>query len=405
MRDTVADLTPEEGALIYGNGAPITVCRTKTGYPKQPSTRAIVDLLMKNYVFQYQCLVQSDASGNWRSNGALKLNTFSRATGPVATYPLIIDYPVYIFRLGVPNGAQTTNDVVNGRAVSARPVIGYRLASSQNAVGDPVYYFWDTFGVSQNCVNTPYTDTTLNMQALVRADDQAVMNTSRPIHKWSTVDVLYTDATTIQTTMVCGVVKFTRPELSPPDSFYNGDTATPTTIPYRQNSNNLADDVNSRVQHSEFWQKYIDNREGHPLRYQETGATPVRVFNWLSKKVRVFTPQISINYGTGTNNAPTGLQHKHHEFVHGMGMMDCSQDRLGNIVPVVNRQYETGPTTEASEVGVFPQDPTEQRWFMMQCWPRRGVSPTPTTPAFNPANEPTFDIRIRQGFSSVENYV
>lgn len=405
MRDTIADLTPEEGALILGNGAPISMCRTKTGYPSQPSTRALVDMLMKNYVFQYQSLVQSDATGNWRSNGSLKLNAFSRATGPVATYPLIIDYPVYIFRLGVPNGVQTINDTPTGRGLAARPQIGYRLASVQNAAGEPTYYYWDSFGVSQNCTNQPYTDTTLNMQALVRADDQSVMNTSKPIHKWSTVDVLYTDATTIQTTMVCGLVKFTRPEFCPPDYFYNGDTASTTPIPYRQNSNNLADDVASRIQHSEFWQKYIDNREGHPLRYQETGQRPPNVFNWLSKKVRVFTPQLSINYGTGTGNAPTGLQHKHHEFVHGMGMIDCSQDRLGNTVTVVNRQYEGGPTIDVSEVGVFPQDPTQERWFMMQCWPRRGINPTPTTPPFNIANEPTFDIRIRQGFASCENYI
>lgn len=400
-RDGAADLVPDQGGLYYGLSAPISQCRTITGYDKRPTLDYVMRQMLKTQVFQYQTLVQNDATGNWRSNGSFRFNTY--AQGTTLAYPLTINYPVYIFRIGVPNGRQTVPSVataVDGTVKNMRPTMCYRLRSIQNSATSPVQFEWNSVDPSQNCSEPPYpAGTSYNMQSMVRGDDANPFETPAPIHNWSTINLLYTDATTIQTTLVCGLVKFTDSEFCPPDFGYDGDVANNVQITYRGNSTNYT--PTSMNSFSEFWNHYINQREGHPLRYEEVGRPPRRVFNWLSKKVRTFTP--AVNYSLSTVATPTGLQHLHSETVRGMGPTNCSIGKAADLIVVPNRQAEVGPQIEQNEVGIFPARAEEGRWFMVQGWPRRGINPNSTNPNFN-TNEPTFDIRIRQSFSSTENY-
>lgn len=406
----IADYYPQSMTDFLGDPSAIraTACRTSTGRAKRDRIRKIVNWLMYEKSFRYQSLVGNSALSTFRANGSLQLSNYL-SLGTASTYPQEIKYPIYIFRCGVPNGLQVDFPTAS-TAVDCRPLIGYRLTSSRASAGTPNIYKWETISPSQNCNMLAAPSTFTNIQGVVSQDDSNPFEAMKVRHDYSSCSVFYSAPSDIESTLVCGYVKFSRDDFCPPDEYVNASSVPPynTVEAIRANSGayNIAAATKpipdqDAIQHmTDFYDQYITNREGHPLRRYIGNDNQVRsVFSFVGKQhVKVFTP---VSTETKNGFAYTN-QHQHTDLMRSMGWMDTSiSTKLAQLKPL-NTQNDpldaAALTSNNTFAGIFPA-PTRQRWFMVQGFVRSGTLETLPPPPTDRAGLPSFDFSMQQKFS------
>lgn len=407
---SVADFVPDAMDNYVGDGTLVraTECKAVTGRKKRDRLKKLVNWLLDSKTFLYQSLVGNNATANFRAGGSFMLNSFYAGTDPT-NYPLKCYYPIYVFRCCTPNGEMV--DFPTSTSISeARPLIGYRLVSTKASVTATNIYYWETINPNQN--NTQYNGVFPNIQGVMQQDRSAVMYAPKYRHEYTQVKVLYTNPSQLQVPLVCGFVKFNRDEYAPPDEYVNSNSNPQfqTVEALRANAGAynvaaatkpLAD--NDTVQnYTAFWDKYIVERDGNPLRkWIGNNADIKQVFNWVGKPyVRTFLPiptDQGIIQGTG------GIQHIHQHTLRGRGWLNTSiSAKRANVWPINDQNDSTdiaiATNSENTFSGVFPV-PMNQRWFMVSAWTRGGIGASQTGIQYTPS----FDITIQQKFSTFAN--
>lgn len=402
-----ADFIPEELDSFVGDRSLIraTECKAYSGKKKRDRVKKIVDWLLASKTFLYQSLSGTDAASDFRKGGSLPLSS-NYLGANITTYPLTINYPIYVFRCCTPNGEQEDFPSAT-TAYDCRPLIGYRLQSVKASATSPNIYRWVSIAPIQNVVSVA--NALGNIQGVLKQDKALNFRSPKYRHEYTRVQVLYTNPTSLQVPLVCGFVKFVSEDYAPPDEYVSAGAALYTDVQALRanagayNINTPVTANNDVVQHyTDFWDKYWAQHDGNPLR-KFIGDDPAKrsIFNWVGKPyVRSFLPIPSdqpIITGTG------GIQHIHTHTLAGRGWIDTSISSKRAQVQAANDQIDSGRLAatlgqEQSFSGVFPK-PDQQRWFMVSAFTRGGITGPTTAVTYTPS----FDISITQKFSTFAN--
>ena len=413
-RNYPADYIPDVVNATIGKNAVNTGCTRRVGKSRRTKLRSLVNAMLSTKTFLYQSLGGTNALYNWRQGGGAFLTQYY-SEGSATEYPQTITYPIYIYRLGVANGAMTDFPSSSTPYTSA-PLICYRLQSTRASAGSSNIYKWTSWSSGQSVISAATNSdgpsgarfNNHNYQTCVIEETIDPFAAERIRHDSSTVKLLYTNPTQLSVPLVCGVIKFTKDTFCPPDEYGSNTDTNPyvavNAIKANAGAYNIsvpvpADGVVQR-QYTDFWDHYIRQRDGHPLRSDPRSPTPRNVFNFVAKFARLVGSQQSIAYGTGTQaaRAPTGIQHQHVERIAGMGWKNTSIHNVAESLQPQDDQNNFRDQIVRNNVGIFPK-PTEQRWFMVSAWARRG---TAAAESYDIGITPTFDISITQRFSIVD---
>lgn len=389
---------PEAQGEFIGPTINLTGCRTARGRVRPINKSRIIQKLLSEKTFTYQSLVGPDAASTaFFQSGFFPCN--SLVTPGLGTFPHTIQHPVYVFRLGVPTGRQSTFPATATNNI-AYPVISYRLTATRASANVPYLFYWKQVAPNQNVAPSAFNASqVLPIQGPSTEDTIQSFNATELYHKWSSIDVLYSNPVSRPTALVTGVVSFTRDVYCPPDSYYDEGFGIQA---YRANSgwqdaalpsNNVAPAFADQIDASQFWQDWLANRNGHPLRLQSSNPRPKPVLRWHQSWCKSFGAQLV------TNTNQVGVQHRHSHLHREYAWHDTHvPDNNEMSAQTANGQRETNQIT-IRNCGVFPL-PHKQKWFFLAAFNRSGVLTDP-----NIAATPTFDIRIRQKFASYDEPV
>jgi len=386
----------EPAEAFIGPNINATSCSTRSGKARKRYSW-IERQLMHTKVYNIQSVYEDPET--YRTRGTQVLNfrqagTLGSATDPGGLFLNAISLPIYIFRLGVPNGAQQSFPTTNVSSV-IRPLIGYRLHAGKLS-GDTQYrYRWIRMA---NLIGnkTPNVDPLgLPVQQVVTEENQSVFAASSILHEASAFDLVYTAPTGRQSLLQTGVISFTREEYCPPDEFIGETGIVYNTIRANSGSFSITPAVvaNEADQndYSEYWTEYIAARQANPATLIKSFPKCSPIMKFHSKWSKVFGSQSTDNVN------PVGIQHHHTHVFNRQAWLNTSQQSRASLTRA--SLFETTPLYGNSNTlgGVFPE-PQAQRWFFVSAFSQAQVKAS--TAEFDVVTDPSFDFRLRQKFSA-----
>jgi len=406
-------------------------CTMVRGRRKKINSNAVAkNLILRNHQL-YQLFNYSQNVSAFKANGYLSLaaryqNANETSTSPAAT----ILYPVYVFRMNVPNGMQegglgytppvppatvgTWTPLLDKHFVA--PKIGYRLTGTRTALGGPIHYRWQElsalglmppsggWNVDQSFVTGGSTLKNYNASGIYIGD--GIPNCTRYCHQVADCQVLFTGAKNLPCDVKCCVVNFAQDDFAPPDEgFYFGADFTDngysggngSTIRTRGNIEeytaspaaglNADDNVLDAI-----LTPYLHAKSGHPLHtfVQEPGVIEKKAWYETSK----FSTTLTGILNTSLDQNP--VQYKHRLIVRPNRWFN-SNNEPDNVRPhqaVVDPRIT--PMNTSRSTGIYPRV-NQERWLMVSAWNNEPVKAYDA--AFSNTTDPSFDISIKYTFA------
>lgn len=357
-------------------------CTTKSGRYRSFGVQNVVKELMRENTLMFQCLNPViTGSTSYKYQGSLPLNLRVSAASPAN--PRTYTYPIYVFRLNVPNGNQT---LAEDQPI-VQPLIGYRLqAKYESALAPDWTYNWVPITIPAGVGLS-----TNNVAKDVMYEGVVEMKATKIFHETSKIDVLLTAPKLAVADVEVSIVKFNEASFAPPDLYLDDVNAIQV---FRNNSGyapfgtpSEADENSSNA----YYSNWLHNATSHPLAIQPitrdlSGPKPF-------SKLQSWKYTLCARTTTSADLAP--VQHRHtHQLKAYTWHNTASIEGDRNAVPP-EPVTQVQPIERGRTVGVFPR-PEEQRWVMVSGWTKE-FAPTATTPV--PDYEPSFDIRITSKFT------
>lgn len=346
---------------------------------------------MQTKTFTYQSMLLSPDS--FKQGGSLFLNLQVDTPGAGQTDAQRL--PVYIFRLGVPNGNQMNFPTTN--AVSTvRPLVAYRLHAVRLTGETHFRYRWQAFTMFNNV------GTGVSTQGVTTEENSSPFNATSIRHDNSVIDLNYTAPTNVGSILKTAIVSFRSDPYAPPDEYYTAAGSTVETL--RANSGNYSGvpatwinpDEADAMDMTEHWTQFVQRHTTNPVAFNKVWPRSSKILNYHSSWSKSFGAQ------SNDNLQPTGIQHHHvHKFNRNAWLNTTSRSRIGmGRAAGANGFYDVQPIygNSGGSVGIFP-DPKAQRWFMISCFTQ-----APATPAggSDPTIHGSFDIRVRSMYSTFQ---
>lgn len=391
-----------------------TFCAQKYERKDRVTTRRLANEIMNQKSYRIQSLNASNiapyGSATYRGQGSQQLiSVFYEGSENPVLYPQSVGLPMYVYRLGLPDGFQSNYPTANNQR-NVTPIVAYRLWATKASAGAVWIYSWRPQAQQLNMLSN-FPDTGfLPISFPVKTDTNQVFSANKFRHDSSVIDLLSFGARNRTTTINCGVVRFLDDAFCPPDEYYvNAANGYPTAVKatLRTNSGSycnapstvlLPDGVDlleTTQAYNQFWQAI----EGHPLRKSTTYPAPRTVFAWEKRWSRSFGP------GLTTDLDPTGIKH-HHRLIYKPNRWYATAikdglDNAGTALPGPDNVSRIVQSNMQEDVGVFPL-PMAQRWFMVYATTQNGAWAKDTP--FDPASMASFDIAIEHHVSYIRNW-
>lgn len=404
-------------------------CTMVRGRRKKINSNAVAkNLILRNHQL-YQLFNYSQATSGFKSNGYLSLaakyqNEGESASSPAAT----ILFPVYVFRMNVPNGMQegglgytppvppategTWKTLLNSHFIA--PNIGYRLVGTRTALGGPIHYRWEDltdlglmpplatsgWNVDQTFIPGGPTDKNLNCAGIYMGD--GIPNCTRYCHQVADCQVLFTGAKNLPVDVKCCVVNFAQDDFAPPDEgTYFGENFTDNTYSgtngsrIRTRGNIMAFGTGQGADDNvldAILTPYLHAKSGHPCHtfVQEPGVIEKKAWYETSK----FTTTLTGIVNTTLDQNP--VQYKHRLIVRPNRWFNsnCEPDNVRPHQSVVDPRITPMNTSRAN--GIYPRV-NQERWLMVSAWNNEPVKAY--NAAFSNTTDPSFDISIKYSFA------
>lgn len=390
-----------------------TFCSQKYERKDRTTTRRLAEEIMNQKAYRIQSLNASNiapyGSGTYRGQGSQQLTSlfYEGAENPVV-YPQLVALPMYVYRLGLPDGFQSNYPFPNDQR-NVNPIVSYRLWASKASAGAVWIYSWRPQAQSLNMLSNRPDTGFLPTAFTTKTDTNQVFSANKFRHDSSVIDLLAFGARNRTTFISCGVVRFNDDAFCPPDEYYiNAADGYPSAVKatLRTNSGSYCNPLTPLIPdgvdllettqaYNQFWQAV----EGHPLRKSTTYPAPRTVFSWEKRWMKTLGPSTTVD------NDPTGIKHHHRLIYKPQRWYHTSikdgLDNSGTALPGPDNVSRIVQSNMQEDVGVFPL-PMVQRWFMVYASTQNGAWPKDTP--FNPDSMASFDIAVEHNITYIRNW-
>lgn len=402
----------DEGPMI-GTLPNRSQCMKKFVKNDRTSTKKLLDMVMNKVHTKFQSLNISNIApwgvNSIRAEGSFRLDTVYTEGSDTFAGQSSINLPFYAFRLGVPNGFSVYG--FNSRS-HAYPIVSYRLFARRASSASAWIYGWNKV--------EPMNDTLANgfpafgnipVAYNTYTDSNQVMSTTEYRHNTSNVNLWLNLPTQRNCAVRTGICKFTDEIFCPPDEAIfadaSGNPVYPTNMAtFKTNSGSYLksvppypllpdglDTLESTTAWNQFWQSF----EGHPLRKNTQHPAPRTVFQRFMKWDRVFTPNTTMTADSGPRTHMHRLIYSPHWWK--KTAIQDGLDPAGVTHPGPGNNHRMIQTNLQQDVGIFPENPKDQRWFVVYASANIGAQPFGYTVSNN--TSATFDISIEDKFSYI----
>lgn len=390
-------------AMQLGNSAygRLYSCTTGSRRPKRVRLApAIREILIRN-CFVFQSLNWSRIANNYRTNGSMDLRS-KYLDGSTLSYPKVMNYPVFVFRLSSPGSGYQYSYATNNHRKGA-PLVCYQLCSVQNFANDALRYYWwndDTSAYGGNCpINIannvgdallPETGSTKNQAGGVDVE-QIFKNNQKYCHESSDIQVLFTAPKSAPMDIQVQVVTFDK-DYAPPD-IYRDYTEVPTVLREINEGLNSGNNADSHT-FADRVTNWLAGRMSHPC-YQpiyQRGVTTKQFWYPKHSFTKTLTPAMNTSFD---QNA---VQYLHRHLHRPNRWYNCNVEPERN--PVTNgcpNEVSMNPQTIQDQSGMFTK-PEQTEWLMVSGFTRNVVGAEISEPSLT--LDGSFDISIRSWFSA-----